>query len=439
MTNKERVQYCLAALENAGAQKAQCLLTTRKIHELNVASNTLSLLRTIVDTSLQLIGIFDERQGAVSVNILDQASLDRAVDEVVFLAKSSQPDSAYDIAEFQPAKEFSSGPASPDREKMYARLKAFLTYSQATYPQTMQEEIAFDFTSTCSIFQNSHGVDFVARQGRYNFSTLLASKDGKKTSSLNYSGFSSQQLEQELQFYGSIERLLQQSQEQIATTHFPGKIRGDVIITPDCLGDFIAYITRFLRDASLITGNSIFKTCLGQEVAYEKFTLHSRPVSEELSSGYFFTKDGYEAQNMTIVGHGILNSFLLSLYGARKTGFARAVNEGGAYIVEAGGTPLEKMIASVRQGILLGRFSGGAPSENGDFSGVAKNSYYIENGVIQAPISETMLSGNLVGLLKKIRFISRERTDFGTAIFPWVQVRDITISGKGGGSAESVS
>ena len=33
----------------------------------------------------------------------------------------------------------------------------------------------------------------------------------------------------------------------------------------------------------------------------------------------------------------------------------------------------------VERGVLLGRFSGGSPSPSGDFSGVAKNSFLIEN------------------------------------------------------------
>ena len=180
----------------------------------------------------------------------------------------------------------------------------------------------------------------------------------------------------------------------------------------------------------MISGNSIFKDRLQHPIASEKFTLHSRPVSEEIAAGYFFTHDGYEAQNSTIIQDGILQTFLLSLYGSRKTKRSRAVNDGGAYIIEAGATPVDDMIKSVYQGILLSRFSGGNPSENGDFSGVAKNSYYIERGEIQYPLRETMISGNLVKLFKNVRHISQERINFGRAILPWMQVSDVNISGK---------
>ena len=88
------------------------------------------------------------------------------------------------------------------------------------------------------------------------------------------------------------------------------------------------------------------------------------------------------------------------------------------------------MIKSVERGILLARFSGGYPSDNGDFSGVAKNSYLIENGEIKYPISESMISGNFAEMLKNIKAISKERIDYGFSILPWIQVSGITISGK---------
>ena len=82
------------------------------------------------------------------------------------------------------------------------------------------------------------------------------------------------------------------------------------------------------------------------------------------------------------------------------------------------------------EGLLVARFSGGRPNENGDFSGIAKNSYYIENGKILYPVSETMISGNIPQMFLNITGISRERTDFGAQVLPWIAFKDISISGK---------
>ena len=93
-----------------------------------------------------------------------------------------------------------------------------------------------------------------------------------------------------------------------------------------------------------------------------------------------------------------------------------------------GDESLNDMIKSTDKGIVLCRFSGGNPSDNGDFSGVAKNSYYIENGKIKYPISETMISGNICEMFNNIISISKETIDFGNSIYPWIKFDGVTIS-----------
>ena len=78
----------------------------------------------------------------------------------------------------------------------------------------------------------------------------------------------------------------------------------------------------------------------------------------------------------------------------------------------------------------MGRFSGGQPSSNGDFSGVAKNSFLIENGKIGPALSETMIAGNLADMLNHLRAVSREQVADGMSVLPYMAFDGITISGK---------
>ena len=86
------------------------------------------------------------------------------------------------------------------------------------------------------------------------------------------------------------------------------------------------------------------------------------------------------------------------------------------------------MIKNIDQGVLLARFSGGSPANNGGFTGVAKNSYYIENGEIKYPISETMVSGNIKEMFENMSEISSDRIDFGSSILPWISFKGVTVS-----------
>jgi PmbA protein len=101
---------------------------------------------------------------------------------------------------------------------------------------------------------------------------------------------------------------------------------------------------------------------------------------------------------------------------------------GGCFILEGGNEELSEMIKDIRKGLYVVRFSGGNPSINGDFSGIAKNSYYIEDGKIKYPVNETMISGNLLQLFNDVKGISRKRLNSGNWIMPWVSCRGVTVS-----------
>ncbi len=427
---KDITEYCVEALQKAGLQKSECFLHDTRKDELNVDSGEISLLRTTDDTSLILNGILDNKKGTISINKIDRQSIDDAVKKVLDLAESSEADSANDISPMQPPAVFEKGAQAPDLDLMYTRMKDFLKYSSEHYPSLILEQAILDFTNINKYYRNSNGADLQSRRSSYSFVPMFTSKEGTEISSFNYATFSTTELDRNLHECGTIDILMKQSTEQVRSREFQDKFDGDIIITPDCLGTFIYMIAMYLSDYPMIKGTSIFKDSLGSEIADPQLTLHSRPLSDELAEGYFITGDGFTAENSTIISKGVLNSFILSLYGANKTGRTRAVNRGNAYVVDPGAHTVDEMTGSVERGILLCRFSGGRPSENGDFSGVAKNSYYIENGEIKYPVKEIMISGNLKNLLGNIKRISRERVNFGDTILPWIQVGDTAIFGK---------
>lgn len=431
MINRELANYCINSLQKSGMDKSEFYLSTSKKYELNTAGDELTLFRTTFDTKLNLTAIKDDKKGAVSLNKTDEGALKEAVNNVVEISNNSKADTANDISSFQPAKSFTCGVTEPDIDKMYVRLKNFLTEAKDLYPNINIIESYLDFTHRVDYYANSNGVELSSSKGNYNFMVEFAARDGEKTSSFNYTGFSTKDMEKELLESSSINLLMKQSIEQLDTKPLSGKFTGDIVITPDCLLDIIRmYLRVYLRDTVLISGTSALKDKINQQVASKKFTLHSNPVSDEIADGYFITPDGFEAKNMTIIDKGILKTFMLSLYGANKTSKDRALNDGEAYIVEPGEKSFDEIIKSIKRGVVVARFSGGQPGKNGDFSGVAKNSYYVEDGEIKYPVSETMISGNLYDMFNNITDISRERINFGYAIFPWIAASGITISGK---------
>ncbi len=427
---REIADYGLGALKKAGLDRYECRCTLTRKDELNVDAGSFSLLRTTRDATVTLSGIIESRKGSVAINSTDPAALDEAAASVLEMARSSEPDPAHDISPAQPAGVWEKGPDLPDRDRMFAGMSGFLEHCRNVHPSLILEQVILDFSNTEVFYMNSNGVDLSWRLGNYSFFPMFTSKDGTDTSSFNYAALADLTLDRDLHTLGNLETLLRQSEEQVRSREFQDKFTGDLIITPECLEDFLDMACGCLSDFPMIKGTSIFRDSLGTEIASPLLTLRSMPVSEELATSSRITDDGFIAENSTVIDRGVLRTFLLSLYGARKTGRERAVNDGEAWVVDPGASSLEEMIGSVKQGVLLCRFSGDYPSESGDFSGIAKNSYLIRDGRVLHPVKEIMVSGNLRDLLRNIRNVSRERVDSGMWILPWVQVGDMTVFGK---------
>lgn len=428
MTNRDIALSTLAQISKAGFSAASTRVVAEEFHELQAENGAINLMRTNFETDVGITGIKDQKKASLSVNKTDDETLAKTVANLSDMARGASPDDAYGIAETQPAETFDAGPVEPDYDRMYDRIVEVQDYAKQKYPDLNIGSVAITFGNRRSVYVNSNDVHFESRRGVYRVSTSFTSKRGKQTSSMNYFNYSTYDLDTPVQDMVNADALMRQSTEQIETSNIPEKFSGDMIITPNALGSFVGFLTGKISDAALISGTSVYKDKLGESVTSDKLNLRSCPVAEDVSSGYWVTGDGYKAENSTIVENGVLKSYLLGLYGANKTGLPRAVNAGGCYQIDAGETDLETLIGGVEQGILIGRFSGGNPNDRGDFSGIAKNSYYVKDGKIQFPIKETTVSGNMVSLLNAIKAVSKERLNFGGSILPWVIAEGVTAS-----------
>ncbi|HLE12294.1 MAG TPA: metallopeptidase TldD-related protein [Bacteriovoracaceae bacterium] len=431
MQNKNIATFCLATLKQLGAQKAQVNYEQSITREMSYANGQVYLLRTLHKDDIYLRAIIDNKEAKFASNKIDPESLYAACQETINLASSSPPDAAKDIAPQQEIKVFHHGEKNPNFDLMHERLLGFSKEVNRRYPKIRIREVLVAHNFCTAYFLNSNGVDVETNNGSYVINVLFLAKDGIKTSSFNYEICNSKNLDLEFIDWGMLDDILSQTEKQTELRPVPEKsFIGDIILTPSCLLEMNQMLAEHLRDGKHITNSSLFLNKLGEKVVSEKFTLHSNPIAADFAEHNFITTDGYITQNLVVFEKGVLKSNLLSQYAANKTNQARGLNYGVNYKIDCGDQSLEDIIRSVKKGILLYRLSGGYPASNGDFSGVAKNSFYIENGEIKYPINETMITTNVLDLFNNIHAISKESVNYGHSIMPWMRVGGVTVSGK---------
>lgn len=432
MERRDAALFALELLQRNGAEKAQVVASSSEKQELNLAAGSISLLRTTMDSSLSLTAIREGRKGSLGINKFEKEDISRAVEQVMQVMEAGAPDPAYDIApKIGGARTFENGPQEANLNEMYEGLDLLASTVKKKFSKVAFEESYHDFRSGKTTFLNSNGVDFESQQGYYSLFAMFTGKDGKKTSSFNYTGgsFTERPKQPFLSLFG-LEGLLQESIEHLEAKPLGKKLEGELILTPHSAGPMLGSLFSFLSDGPMIAGTSVFRDKLNQQIASSSLTVRAEPLGAQFAAKEFYNGEGFLSETMPILERGVLKTFLLSQYGANKTGKSRAKSSGHGLIVEPGNLPFREILKKVNNGILLGRFSGSRPTQSGEFSGVAKNSYFIENGRISHPVSETMISGNVFELFKNVLDISSERMNDGSQELPWIRMGNVTISGK---------
>jgi PmbA protein len=189
------------------------------------------------------------------------------------------------------------------------------------------------------------------------------------------------------------------------------------------------------RNASFLAGK------LGERVASENVTI----VDDGCLPGLFgtspFDDEGVPSRRTVVMDRGVLQSYLLNSYAARKLGLlttgnaARGItgNAGvghGNFFLEKGERSPEEMIRGIRQGLYVTELIGqGVNIVTGDYSRGAAG-LWIENGEFAYPVSEITIAANLQQMLVDVEAVGSDLEFRGSVASPTLLIREMTVSGQ---------
>ena len=421
----------LDALTALGAEKASVRAQDSETLELNALGGEFTLMRSLLDRELSLSAIKDGRRGAAKVNRLDEDAIRQAAEDCMAVAASGESDPAWDLAPAPETGDFVSGAAKADADRLFERSKELLDGIKEKYPRVIVEEMITEHRLTREVYLNTVGSRFSNTEGFYSADLTFSGHEGDQATSFFGSSVTAPDLETPFLSLGTLANDLASAERSLDAETTQGTHLGDILVHPDLLMEFLAAAGElFCGDQALINGTSPWKDKLDQAVASPGLTVRVKPSDERICGGEKYTGEGFLSRDYDWLKDGTLKSFALSLYGANRTGLPRALNGDSCLVMDPGDKTLDELIGSIEDGLLVGRFSGGEPSPNGDFSGVAKNSFRIRSGKLGKGVNETMISGNLADMLKNVGGISAELVCSGSYVLPWAVFRNVVISGS---------
>jgi PmbA protein len=196
-----------------------------------------------------------------------------------------------------------------------------------------------------------------------------------------------------------------------------------------------------------IDGESIYRKAsfladkLGEKIAPETVTVIDDGTIPGLFGSSPFDDEGVPCRRTVVIERGVLKSYLLNSYTARKLGMKTTGNAsrgitGNAsvghnnFYLEAGQPSPEEIVKSISKGLLVTELIGsGVNIVTGDYSRGAVG-LWIENGEIAYPVSEITIAANLRDMLQNIARIGSDLEFRGSTAAPTLLIGEMTISGQ---------
>ncbi|EPA0532442.1 TPA: metalloprotease PmbA [Vibrio alginolyticus] len=177
-----------------------------------------------------------------------------------------------------------------------------------------------------------------------------------------------------------------------------------IMFAADVATGLIGHLVMAISGGNLYRKSSFLLDHLGKQVLPEWFNISERPhVLRGLASSPF-DSEGVYTQDREIITDGVLATYLLTSYAARKMKMTPTGHAGGIHnwYVKSTGQNFEQMLKELGTGLLVTEVMGqGVNVVTGDYSRGAAG-FWVENGEIQYPVSEITIAGNLKDMFTKI-------------------------------------
>ncbi|MFP1730407.1 metalloprotease PmbA [Lonsdalea quercina] len=184
-----------------------------------------------------------------------------------------------------------------------------------------------------------------------------------------------------------------------------------------------------------ISGSSVYRKStflldqLGQQILPEWLTIRELPHLRKGLASTPFDSEGVRTQERDIVKDGVLQTWLMTSYAARKLGMQSTGHAGGIHNwrIAGRGLDFDGMLREMGTGLLVTELMGqGVSGVTGDYSRGAAG-FWVENGQIQYPVSEITIAGNLKDMLRNIITVgddieTRSNIQCGSVLLPAMKI-----------------
>lgn len=199
-------------------------------------------------------------------------------------------------------------------------------------------------------------------------------------------------------------------------------------IASSLLGSFIGAIS----GGSLYRKSTFLLDALNTKIFPSFVHIHEQPHLVGGLGSAMYDSEGVTTRHRDLVRDGILQDYVLSTYSARKLGLKSTGNAGGVrnLTITPTGGDFESMLQLLGTGLLVTELMGqGVKMMTGDYSRGAAG-FWVEHGVIQYPVEEITIAGNLKEMFNGIVAIGNDVDLRGNTRTGSILIEQMSIAGE---------
>jgi PmbA protein len=429
---------------------AEVFLKSTTKFEVKIENNVIDTQSMVKEEGFGLRIIDNGKLGFLFSNDLNLLNIEKVIDQAIAVSQKTSKDPANIIPESYPiptiGQTYSKELVNLTAEEMCSKA------SQVINGITEDPRITLAFstlqnTLSSTTIVNTNGIEAYSNDSRMMSLLIAFAREGDNVGSFA-SAFEISR-KNDINLDKMVEELKPKTLYGLNARHLQSDFSGSVILEPDAVYQpFGDTVIMSIEGNNVYRKRSFWKDSMGDEVTTSDITIEDLPLNSEKPYSRAFDEEGVPCRNRTIIDKGVLKTFLQTSKSAKNnevelTGnacrFLTPYEASYAYspsialptgmTILPGDMSKEELIKDTKNGIIIGRFSGNSRYQNGEYSGVAKQAIFVEDGEIQYPLKGIMIAGNVFNDLKNISGMSKElRSTEGFLETPNIRIEGIKVS-----------
>ena len=423
-----------------GAQESKVSVSRSRGISVEWRDGRLERLQDRAQCALHLEVLVDQRYSSNGTNDLRPDALERFVRDAIDMTRLLEPDpqrGLVDPAHYPRPDELAIDldlwDATQSRVDTEQRIAAARELEERVRAQAGDAPIVSVSTRagdgfSVSVQLHSNGFEGVERGTTFSegASVALRQADGKRPTGSSYSV---RRHRSDLEPRDKLAReALERAVEQLDSRKLPTG-RYTIVVENQAAGRLLGPLLGPLAGSALQQRRSLWDGKLGQQIANPLLTLSDEPRTPRTLGATLWDSDGMAARRRPLLEAGVLRTYLIDPYYARKLGVEPTGGSTHQLAWSLGSSGLDELIRRAGNGVLIQRFLGGNSNGSTGELSIGCGGRRIRGGERAEPLAEINLAANIATLWTALAALGNDPDPNSAAACPTCVFEGVQLSG----------